>query len=153
MFFLILTIIFTVSASITAFLVATSDLNEIFKKMAFPIITEYGHIIDSKEQLDENLDNLKYMLEEKRGVLDDIRQKICAAERAMDRLNSNSAEIKRYYMQLRSEVLKKEMECTNLTQQITSYMKRQRDLQDALDMEYIEELPHPEGSPEHCYSI
>lgn len=134
MFFILLVIVISTAAAITGFLLATGDIATLRKlingnkKLTFPIVTRSGDIVDSKEELDSRLEALRIKLEEKKSALEIARSRITTTVESMEKLNNTSAEIRRYYLQLKSEIAKSEVDCSDLQSQIDDYQKKQQDL-------------------------
>lgn len=138
MFFILFFVIFLASLVVTAFIVTDNDLDSLKdiiypkRQVTFPMITLSGDIVDSKEELDLRLETLKTKLDEKKHALDETKSKIMTAVESMDKLNTTSEEIKKYYWKLKSEVARSEMDCQDLQVQIDDFQVKQRELNEEI---------------------
>lgn len=145
-------ILVATAAGVTAFLLLVSGdfskFRESFsvsqgkskKRKQLPVITRDGQIIDTREELEAQLELLQYNLEKKKSELDSSRSRIFETASNLQRLKNTSAEIKKYYMRLTGEVQKYENDCQQLQQEIDDYkrtkfeMEAKRLSEDSLDV-------------------
>lgn len=138
MLFILLFILLTTALLISIFLLSEYDvetLKDILypkRQLTFPLVTLAGDIVDSKEDLDVRLETLKTKLVEKKHALEETQSKILTAVESMDKLNTTSEEIRRYYWKLKSEVARSELDCQDIQQQIEDFQKKQQDLNEEI---------------------
>lgn len=140
MLVLFFSIVFATAAGVTAFLLISSgNLNKFRETFttkplpkAFPILTPSGEVLESKEELEAQLDILKHRLDIKKSELEISKTKVNTAAENMEKLMSTSVEVRKYYMKLKAEITRSERDCKELQKQIEDFKKQQKDLKNHL---------------------
>lgn len=141
--FYFLSVVFSSALSIVAFLLISSgDLSTFKERYArkrlhrsthLPIVTSHGDIVNSLEDLDVQLEVLKSQLTDKQNMLEESKTKVASAASNLQRLHDTSCEVKRYYIRLKAEIAKSDMDCKELQKQIEEYRKTQNKLRDEVN--------------------
>lgn len=136
MLWFLLSIILTISAAVTLFLVlASGDLHRFRERFAaitaetsLPIITKEGQILDTKEDLDEQLTVLQDRLESKQGELLTSKSRILTAAESIQKLQATSDQVRRYYLKLKTEIERSEHHCKSLEDEIEEYRRKRQNV-------------------------
>lgn len=135
MFLFVLSILFATAAGVTAFLLLVSGDMRKFKenfseplRHQLPVVTPDGRVVDSKEDLELELDVLEDKLNEKQTTIVVSKAKIFNTEDSIERLSAASMEVKKYYRKLKEEIARSEKECKELQEQIEDYKQRKQEL-------------------------
>lgn len=133
-------IVVATAAGVTAFLLLVSGDFKKFRESfgmnippekpqkQLPLVTRDGQIIDTKEELEAQLEVLQYNLQKKKSELDSSRSRIFETANNLKKLKNTSAEIKKYYARLAGEIDRYERDCQQLQQDIDDYKKRCYDI-------------------------
>lgn len=97
-----------------------------------PLVTHDGKIVQTKEELEEELETLNEKLQDKKQSLESSKLKVSSAEDSIDKLTVASAEVKKYYARLKNEIQKSERECKELQDQIDEYKLRQMEIRNQM---------------------
>lgn len=135
MLILIVSIFVAIAAAVTAFLLMASGNMKQFRKdfawrskKQLPLITPEGKLIDSQEDLEVQLGVLENKLNEKQSNIETSKDKASHVADNIEKLSSASVEVRKYYHQLKDEILRSEKECKDLQKQIEDYQLRQAEL-------------------------
>lgn len=132
---LIVSVFVAIAAGVTAFLLlASGNMKQFRKDFAWrpkkhlPLMTSDGKLIDCKEDLEVQLGVLEDKLNQKKTVIETSKTKASHVADNIEKLSSASVEVRKYYQQLKDEILRSEKECKDLQKQIEDYHVRQAEL-------------------------
>lgn len=139
MLMLIVSIFVALAAGVTAFLLlASGDMKEFRKtfalrpKQQLPLVTADGKLIDSNEDLEVQLGLLEQRLHLKKEDVESSKTKAYHVADNIEKLSSASVEVRKYYQQLKDEILRSEKECKDLQRQIEDYHMRQAQIREQM---------------------
>ncbi|CAH0563819.1 unnamed protein product [Brassicogethes aeneus] len=134
MLFYIVSLILATSVLIVAVLIFVSeDLSAFKNKYAsrtfeLPILSPNGQILNTVDDLEEELSYLKEKLDEKQNEIEKSKLKVCTASDSLKKLGETSDEVKKYYIKLKNDIMRSEKECLDLQDQIQLYKEKQKKL-------------------------
>lgn len=148
MIVLFLALIFGTAAGITAFLLlSTGDLKKFREtfmshtiQKTFPMLTASGEILETREELDAQLNILQHRLDVKRSELEITRNRINLAAENMEKLLSTSTEVKKYYSKLQNDIGRSEKDCMDIQRQIEEFKRQQIELQEQIENDTLFKL-------------
>lgn len=127
---------------ITKFYIPLFAVKMVPKITELPIVTSTGQIVNSVEELDMHLEFLQHQFEEKEKELENYKVKVVSTQENLKTIDDTANEVKKYYMKLKSEVMRNEKEHDDLKYQIEDYKSRQNRLREEVNqnVKYYTEL-------------